>query len=166
MAADFYGAVYGTQALLPLLLESGQGMLYNVSSAAAFFPVVGTGPYSAAKGALYNFTLALREELQGRLTVGLICPGFSNTGIFRNQSQEKPQGIVAKVCTPPEKIVRGMLRLMDRGGALAILGADAKLMRLGAAICPVRAAALTRAILQKSGLSLFDGVFKPEESVR
>ena len=160
LETDFHAALYGAEAFLPLLERSGRGMLDNVSSAAAFFPIAGTAAYSAAKGALYNFALALREERRGKVTVGLLCPGFSDTDIFRDQAEKRPGGIVKRVCTPPDKIAKKMLRAMGRGKALAVIGKDARLMRICAALLPVSSLRLTRAILKKSGLSLFDGIFK------
>ena len=49
--------------------------------------------YSASKAALKSLTESMREELRGKCYVGIVCPGFTKTDIFRNQgsSDEKAQ---------------------------------------------------------------------------
>ena len=53
------------QRFLPGMRARNAGIILNVSSLAAQFPVPYLGPYSAAKAALANYTATLRLELTG-----------------------------------------------------------------------------------------------------
>ena len=92
MNINFYSCVYSIKALLPMLLESENGAVINIDSSAALMSLAGTSVYSASKAAVKGFTESLREEFRGKLYVGLVCPGFTKTDIFRNQSTEGEKG--------------------------------------------------------------------------
>lgn len=65
---------------LPGMRERGRGLLINVSSIAAIFPIPFMTPYSAAKAALSSFTVALRAELaRTSIRVVDVQPGDTRT---------------------------------------------------------------------------------------
>ncbi len=68
---NFFGHVALTQALLPALIEGGDGRLVNVSSIGGRVAFPTYGAYAAAKFALEGFSDALRREV-GRLGVKVI----------------------------------------------------------------------------------------------
>jgi NADP-dependent 3-hydroxy acid dehydrogenase YdfG len=69
-----------TKALLPQLLESGDGLIVNVGSVAAFEPYPGGAGYNAAKHAVRALTDVLRMELLGKpVRVTEIDPGMVAT---------------------------------------------------------------------------------------
>ncbi|WP_028647104.1 SDR family NAD(P)-dependent oxidoreductase [Nocardiopsis sp. CNT312] len=77
------GALATTQALLPLLTESGDGTVVLISSTAAFTVYEGGGGYSAAKHAEHALAGTLRLELCGRpVRVVEIAPGMVHTEEF------------------------------------------------------------------------------------
>lgn len=77
---NFFGAVNVTQAFLPYLRKS-KGYIINVSSIMAFIPLHFQSFYSASKGALDNFSLALRQEVKPYgIKVCNIQPGDVKTG--------------------------------------------------------------------------------------
>lgn len=63
-----------THSLLALRDPTRRFLLVNVGSLAAFFPMPFKATYSSAKRFLVNFTLALREEMQGYGTAIILCP--------------------------------------------------------------------------------------------
>jgi len=64
------------KALLPLLRESGQGRIVNMSSAAGVLGMFGRSVYSASKSAVFGFTKSLAIELGPEgITTNAICPG-------------------------------------------------------------------------------------------
>ena len=65
-----------SHAFLPQLRESGDGVLLNVASAAAFQPTPFMSVYGASKAFVLSFTEGLAEELRGGgVFVGAYCPG-------------------------------------------------------------------------------------------
>jgi short-subunit dehydrogenase len=65
-----------SQALLPQLRASGDGVLLNVASAAAFQPTPFSSVYGASKAFVLSFSEGLSEELRGSgVFVGAYCPG-------------------------------------------------------------------------------------------
>jgi NAD(P)-dependent dehydrogenase (short-subunit alcohol dehydrogenase family) len=60
----FFGVVRVLGHVLPAMREAGGGLVINVGSVAAFFPLPFQGMYSAAKAALFSMTCALRAEMK------------------------------------------------------------------------------------------------------
>ena len=89
---NFYSCVYSVKTFLPMLLKSTDPGIVNIDSSAALMSLAGTSMYSASKAALKGFTEALREEFRGKCYVGLVCPGFTKTDIFRGQSNAGGKG--------------------------------------------------------------------------
>lgn len=74
------GTVAMTKALLPKLIESGQGHIVNIGSIAAREPYRGGGGYNAAKHAVAALSRILRIELLGQpVRVTQIDPGMVET---------------------------------------------------------------------------------------
>jgi NADP-dependent 3-hydroxy acid dehydrogenase YdfG len=74
------GTLRMTQSLLPHLVASGDGLVVNVGSVAAFEPYPGGAGYNAAKAALRALTDVLRMELLGQpVRVSEIDPGMVAT---------------------------------------------------------------------------------------
>ena len=107
MDINFYSAVYSIHALLPILLESPSPAIINIDSSAALMTLAGTSVYSASKAALKSLSEALREELRGKCYVGIVCPGFTKTDIFRNQdsADAKAQKMLNMVSTSCDRMV-------------------------------------------------------------
>jgi short-subunit dehydrogenase len=82
MDVNFFGPVRVTEALLPLLRESG-GSVVNVASVAGRVARPRSGAYSASKAALIAWSDALRaEEGKNGVHVGTVLPGFVKTEGF------------------------------------------------------------------------------------
>lgn len=74
------GSLRMTKALLPRLVESGDGLVVNVGSVAAFEPYPGGAGYNGAKAALASLNDVLRMELLGQpVRVSEIDPGMVET---------------------------------------------------------------------------------------
>jgi len=77
------GTLRMTQALLPKLVASGDGVVVNVTSTAAFTPYEGGAGYVAAKHAERALSETLRLELCGQpVRVTEIAPGMVKTDEF------------------------------------------------------------------------------------
>ena len=68
------------EAVLPDMLQRGEGHIVAVSSLAAYRGLPSAAAYAAAKAALSNMIESLRIDLKPRgIAVSLICPGFVRT---------------------------------------------------------------------------------------
>lgn len=159
---NFYGAVYSMKELLPLILESPSPAIINIDSSAALMPLAGTSVYSASKAALKALTEAIREELRGRCYVGVICPGFTDTDIFRSQNlnEKREEKIIRAVSTSLDFAVKRIIKSIRKRRELTVIGADAQFMKIFGRLMPVKGGRAVSAILKKSGFKLFDGVYK------
>jgi len=92
-ALNFYGALYGTRAVLPIMRGQGGGHIINIISGIAFSPMAYQTMYSATKAALNGLTLALRYELWDEgIRVTSATPGTTATGIWKAGGAEAPPG--------------------------------------------------------------------------
>lgn len=164
MNINFYSAVYSMHALLPLLLESPSPAIINIDSSAALMSLAGTSVYSASKAALKSLTESMREELRGKCYVGIVCPGFTKTDIFRNQSSsdEKAQKMLNMVSTSCDTMVKWIMNGIKKQHELMVFGMDAAFMNYFGRLLPVQGGRLFSAVMKMSKLPLFDGVFKED----
>ena len=162
MNINFYAAVYSTHALLPLILESSTPAVINIDSSAALMSLAGTSVYSASKAALKSLTESLREELRGKCYVGIVCPGFTKTDIFRNQdsADAKGQKMLNMVSTSCERMVNMIMNDIKTKRPLGVHGFDAAFMNYFGRITPVQGGRLFSAVMKASKLPLFDPVFR------
>ena len=84
IAIHLMGAVHTTQAVLPAMLERGQGHVINVASTAGLRGETYVSAYVAAKHALVGLTRALALEVKKKgVAVNAICPGYTDTELVR-----------------------------------------------------------------------------------
>ena len=94
METNFFGALWVTQAALPVMREQGHGHIIQVSSIGGIsaFPTVGA--YHASKWALEGFSQSLAQEVAGfGIHVTLVEPGGYTTdwsGPSATRSDENP----------------------------------------------------------------------------
>jgi len=82
MEINFYGAVYGIQAVLPVMHAQGGGHIINISSGAAMFGLPYASVYAASKAAMMRFSESLRYELEGSdIKVSVIYPDYTATDL-------------------------------------------------------------------------------------
>jgi len=80
---NFYGALYGMRAAIPLMKANGGGQIANTASGIAFSPMAYQSMYSATKSALVGLTLALRTEYwDDSIRLSVIIPGTVATPIW------------------------------------------------------------------------------------
>ena len=91
MQINFWGAVYGTRAFLPLLRASGAGHIINVSSVFGLIATPYQSAYTSAKFAVRGFTDSLRMELEleeAPVSASCVFPGGVRTNIARSSRME------------------------------------------------------------------------------
>ncbi|WND34450.1 SDR family oxidoreductase [Streptomyces sp. BB1-1-1] len=151
-----------THALLPGMLERGTGAVVNVASTAGFQPSPYFAVYSAAKGFVLNFGLALRQEYRRRgIRVLTLCPGPVDTPFFDAIGTRK--AAVNGSMTTPEPVVRAALRALDRDRGYVTPGLG---NALAAHLLPRRPRTLVAAIAERvtrKVLTASDAAAQPKE---
>ena len=83
-ALNFFGALYGIRAVLPIMRARGSGHIVNIISGIAFMPMGFQTMYAATKAALNGLSLALRYELwDENIRVSSATPGTTRTAIWK-----------------------------------------------------------------------------------
>lgn len=81
---NFYGALYGCRAAIPIMQRQGGGQIVNVISGMAFYPMAYQSMYAATKAALNALTLTLRTEYwDDGIRISSATPGTTATGIWK-----------------------------------------------------------------------------------
>jgi len=82
-ALNFYGALYGCRAVIPIMQKQGGGQVINVISGIAFYPMAYQTMYAATKAALNGLTLSLRTEYwDDNIKFCSATPGTTATAIW------------------------------------------------------------------------------------
>ena len=82
----FFGTLYVTQKVIPLMRDRKQGLIINISSIGGVMGLPFQGLYSATKFAIEGLSEALRMELQGfGIQVVLVEPGDFKTTFTKNR---------------------------------------------------------------------------------
>ncbi|HEV2363595.1 MAG TPA: SDR family NAD(P)-dependent oxidoreductase [Caulobacteraceae bacterium] len=112
---NFWGVVNGVQALVPAMLETARpGLVIVTGSKQGITTPPGNSAYNVSKAGLKVFTEALAYELRNtpdsQLSVRLLIPGFTFTGISAASGREKPAA-----AWTPEQVIEFMLERLERG---------------------------------------------------
>ncbi len=118
---NFYGALYGVRAVLPIMRAQGGGHIANTASGIAFSPMPNQTMYSATKAALLAFTSSLRSELwDDNIRLSTVIPGTVATPLW-----DKAGGAPASAITPKES-AQGILKGLAANERIIILTEDDK----------------------------------------
>ena len=87
---NYFGTVYMTKNILPILLKQRKGHIINIASVAgkSGFPL--TSAYNASKFAVAGFTEAIYYDLKPKgIAVTLVCPSATRTEFYNHPSWSK-----------------------------------------------------------------------------
>jgi len=100
---NFFGALYGIRAVLPIMRAQGGGHIANTASGIGFCPMAYQSMYAATKSALIGLTGSLRYELwDENIRVSTVIPGTVATPIWEGKAPE--------TAITPEESARGILK--------------------------------------------------------
>jgi len=91
MSVNLKGAMNCCRAVIPSMMEKGQGKIINIASLAARrMSKLGGADYTASKYSLVGFSHHLAFELAGSgINVNVICPGATLTPLVKSKTTEK-----------------------------------------------------------------------------
>lgn len=140
IATNVLGPIRLTNALIDHLSAQANAAIVNTTSGLAFVPLKTAPSYSASKAAMHFWTVALREQLDGKVEVIELAPPAVRTELTPGQSARENymplddyaaevMGLFQQVPTPREILVQNVmfLRNAEREGrfdeAVAAIGA-------------------------------------------
>jgi 2-hydroxycyclohexanecarboxyl-CoA dehydrogenase len=138
VAINYLGVVRVTHALLPRLLARRAGRVVAVASDAGRVGSSGETVYAGAKGGVIAFMKSLaRETARAQVTANTVCPGPTDTPLFRRQPERlqealaravpmgrlgRPEDVAAAVaffCAPEAGYVTGQVLSVSGGLTMA-----------------------------------------------
>jgi 2-hydroxycyclohexanecarboxyl-CoA dehydrogenase len=98
VAINLLGVVSVTHAFLAPMIERGGGRIVNVASDAGRVGSSGEAVYAGAKGGVVAFTKSVaREVARHGITANVVCPGPTDTPLFRAQPERLQEALVRAV---------------------------------------------------------------------
>jgi 2-hydroxycyclohexanecarboxyl-CoA dehydrogenase len=89
ISINLRGPIALHHAVLPAMIERKRGAIINIASDAGRVGSTGESVYAACKGGLIALTKSIAREVAGRgITVNAVCPGPTDTPIFRSFLEE------------------------------------------------------------------------------
>lgn len=103
-----FGVINCSKAVVPNMIENKSGKIINISSIWGRVGASMETIYSASKGAVISFTLALAKELApSNISVNCVCPGVINTDMLncysdKDKEELKNQTPLMRLGTPED----------------------------------------------------------------
>lgn len=87
-----------SRAVIRPMMKARWGRIINISSVVGYSGNAGQANYAAAKAGVAGMSRALARELGSRnITVNCVAPGFIDTDMTRELSQEQSQALLAQI---------------------------------------------------------------------
>ena len=98
LATDLDSVFYCTYAALPHMIERGGGRIVNMSSIIGQMGNLGQSNYAAAKAGIVGFSKSAAQEFaRFNISVNALCPGFIETDMVTNLTDEVKAALLAKI---------------------------------------------------------------------
>lgn len=125
VAVNLYGALYMHHAVLPGMSVRGHGRVINVASDAARVGSSGEAVYAFCKGGLVSFSKTMARELaRKQINVNVVCPGPTDTALFRDFAGEGEKGEKLKDALTKAIPFGRLGQPDDLAGIIAFLSSD------------------------------------------
>ncbi len=138
LAVSFYGTLYATRAVLPIMKRQGSGHIVNMSSVVGRKAFPHFGGYSITMHAISAFTDALRQELRGTgIAVTSVHPALTQTAMLDEvDPAEMPPPFRAMTPRTPEFVAAGIIKAISKRRPRVVLPAPPHMLLLGDALSP------------------------------
>jgi NAD(P)-dependent dehydrogenase (short-subunit alcohol dehydrogenase family) len=114
LEVNLLGVHLACRAVIPGMLDRGQGRIVITGSGGAYLPGTSHTAYPASKAAVCRYGETLATELAGRIPVFFFSPGLVQTEMTRQFGEDLPW-------TPPE-LAPQLVRVLASGRADALAG--------------------------------------------
>jgi short-subunit dehydrogenase len=115
MEVNFFAPMRLTLAVLPCMLERGEGVVVNVSSVGGRIGIIHESAYCASKFALCGWSESMAVDLHGTgVSVKLIEPGPVDTEIWDQPDNDDP--IYTGPKFSPEEVAVGIIAALGSDG--------------------------------------------------
>lgn len=122
VAINLWGQIHTARAVLDHMIERRKGAIVTVGSDAGRIGTNGETIYAAAKGGVIAFTKSLaREVTRFGIRVNCVCPGVSDTPMFRTVVEHQPKILDSIVKLIP---MRRIARPDEQAEAIVFLASD------------------------------------------
>lgn len=127
-----------SHAALAVMVPRGRGWLLNLSSVASFQPAPRLAVYAATKAYVTSLTESLHEEVKSHgVHVTALCPGLTKTEFQSVSNTEQYADEFPDIAwTSPDQVVDEGLSSVIANRALAVPGAQYKLLSAAANVTP------------------------------
>lgn len=158
MRINFGGVVYGSRVFLPLLQESSEGQILNVSSCFAWLGYPRKTAYASSKAAIRAFSESLRAEIaESGVGVTVLYPGPLNTSLISSgvsdsaERLEREQKFLRNRGLSLERVASRCLDQLVKNPGRIVIGVDYHLLEVLSRFSPSLAARLIRLASQRAG---------------
>jgi len=125
LETNFFGALYGARAVLPIFRRQGRGVLVNVASVYSRVAAPYVSAYVASKHALRALSESLRQELRDLpgVRVATVSPATIDTPLFGHAANYTGRGVrPAPPVYPAERVARAIVASAVRPRRERIVG--------------------------------------------
>ena len=106
--------IYAARAVLPQMLERGEGYLLNTASAAGLLTQIGSAPYSVTKHAAVSFAewLAITYGDRG-IKVSCLCPQGVRTALLKSAAETGTSAFLLEGAIEPEEAAEAVVKGLE-----------------------------------------------------
>jgi NAD(P)-dependent dehydrogenase (short-subunit alcohol dehydrogenase family) len=117
LGANVDGVVFGTQAVLEHMVETGFGDIIVTASVAGLVPIAPDPVYGLTKHAVVGFVRSMAGALDQHVEpldihISAVCPGFADTAILTDEAKENLHNLGVELLTA-ERVADTMLRAIE-----------------------------------------------------
>ncbi|MEE6451366.1 SDR family oxidoreductase [Gottfriedia acidiceleris] len=113
---------------LPKMLQKKSGHIINIASTSAFQPGPKMSVYAASKAYVLSFSEALSEELRhSGVTVTVVCPGPTRTGIINSSGGNHSKLFKGKIMNP-KKVAKLTYEAVSMKKTVVVIGIKNKIL--------------------------------------
>ncbi|HLX79545.1 MAG TPA: SDR family oxidoreductase [Burkholderiales bacterium] len=125
VAINLLGPIHMHHAVLKGMRARSRGRIVNVASDAGRVGSSGESVYSACKGGIIAFTKTMAREMASRqININVVCPGPTDTALFRDFAGEGERGDKLKAALTRAIPFGRLGRPEDLPGAICFLASD------------------------------------------